>query len=259
VSQNASAAVAIVTGAAEGLGQSIVDRLLADGYRVVASDINESIHARSGSTWNADLVRTVKADVASRDSGTVLVDQALSAFGRLDAIVNNAGVGGPSATVQDVVIDDILRVFDVNLLGALRLCQAAIPHLKAQGSGRIVNMGSLFADQPVPEASAYCMSKAAIRSLSEVLALELGSYGITVNTVAPGFMLTKMHLAAIASQALRLGVTAEERESTLRNSVPLKRHGTGMDVAGAVAWLLSSDASYVTGQTIGVNGGVFFR
>ena len=119
-------------------------------------------------------------------------------YGGVDVLVNNAGIGGPSGDLDSVSMDDVVHTLDVNLLGPVRLCRAAIPHLKARGSGRIVNVGSLFADQPVVGGSAYIMSKAAIRSLTHCLALELGPNGITVNTVAPGFMMTRMHEEEVA-------------------------------------------------------------
>jgi NAD(P)-dependent dehydrogenase (short-subunit alcohol dehydrogenase family) len=250
--------VAIVTGAADGLGLAIAARLLRDGYRVVASDISPPSPVLTADR-HADRLHAAVVDATDPLSGTTLVDLAMGVFGRLDAVVNNAGVGGPGALVEDLVIDDIRQVFEVNVLGTVRLSQAAIPYLKAQGSGNIVNLGSVFADEPVPEGSAYCMSKAAIKSFTQCLALELGQSGIRVNAVAPGYMLTKMHLDEISLQAERLGVTPDHHRGILRESVPLRRHGTGDDVANVVSWLLSADASYVTGQTIGVNGGISFN
>jgi NAD(P)-dependent dehydrogenase (short-subunit alcohol dehydrogenase family) len=253
---DAAGPVALVTGAADGIGHAVVERLLADGFRVVAADLAETVLTRFDAATAAGRVRPVVANVSSPDAAALLVDEAMCAFGRLDAVVNNAGVPGTATPLADVGSDEIGRVFEVNLFGALRLCQAAAPHLRRQGAGRIVNLGSLFATQPVPEVSAYCMSKAAIRTLSHTLALELGPHGITVNTVAPGYILTTMHRAAIARGADRLGLTPEEQEKTLRDRVPLGRHGSAEDVAGAVGWLLSPDAAYVTGQTIAVDGGV---
>ncbi|MGY2066521.1 SDR family NAD(P)-dependent oxidoreductase [Blastococcus sp. SYSU DS0619] len=248
--------VALVTGAADGIGLAVVERLLDDGYRVTASDISPTVHDRFSSPSDAGRVRTVVADMADPDSGRALVAETLDAFGRIDGLVNNAGVAGPAAATEQLDLDDVLRVLRVNVLGTVGLCQAAVPHLCAQGSGSIVNMGSLFAARPVPEVSAYCMSKAAVRTFSEALAIELGPHGVTVNTVAPGYILTTMHRASMARQAASRGIPAEAREAELRASVPLRRHGTGSDVAATVAWLLSPDASYITGQTIGVNGGV---
>jgi NAD(P)-dependent dehydrogenase (short-subunit alcohol dehydrogenase family) len=250
------APVAIVTGAAEGLGHAIAARLLADGHPVVASDINPAINTAFAGSDSGDRLRTVVVDAGAADSGELLAAEALRSFGRIDAIVNNAGVGGPGSLVEDLDLDDLVSVFNINVLGAVRLCQAVIPYLKEQGSGRIINIGSVFADNPVIAGSAYSMSKAAIKSLSQSLALELGPFGITVNTIAPGYMMTRMHEEEVALQAAGLGVSVEERLGTLRESVPLRRHGTGQDVAGVVAWLLSPDSSYVTGQTVGVNGGI---
>jgi NAD(P)-dependent dehydrogenase (short-subunit alcohol dehydrogenase family) len=253
--RDVSAPVAIVTGAADGLGRDIARRLLDEGYRVVVSDISPGVHGAFASVTPKHVV-TVVADVAAPDSGERLVAAALDAFGRIDAIVNNAGVGGPGSLVENTNLDEVMDVFNINVLGSIRLCQAATPHFKRQQFGRIVNIGSVFADQPVAEGSAYCMSKAAIRVLSQCLALELGSFGITVNTVAPGYMLTAMHRDEVALQARGRGVSTEQRLDELRASVPVRRHGTGSDVAGSVVWLISHDASYVTGQTIGVNGGI---
>lgn len=247
---------AIVTGAAQGLGHGVASRLLADGWCVVAADVSDDVTVSFGAGTFDGRVRTVVADIAAPRSADALVLAAMTSYGRLDAVVNNAGIGGPSGDLDAVELDDIIRTLDVNLLGTVRLCKAAIPHFKAQGSGRIVNIGSLFADQPVVGGSAYIMSKAALRSLSHCLALELGPSGITVNTVAPGYMMTQMHEQEVAAQAHAAGIDAGERLLQLRASVPLRRHGDGDDVAGAVVWLLSDDASYVTGQTIGVNGGI---
>jgi NAD(P)-dependent dehydrogenase (short-subunit alcohol dehydrogenase family) len=246
----------IVTGAAHGLGRSVAQRLLGDGWCVVAADVSDTVGEHFAAGTFDGRVRAAIADIALPDTAEGLVRAAMASYGRLDAVVNNAGIGGPSGDLDSVSMDDVVHTLDVNLLGPVRLCRAAIPHLKARRSGRIVNVGSLFADQPVVGGSAYIMSKAAIRSLTHCLALELGPDGITVNTVAPGFMMTRMHEEEVAAQARAAGIDTAERMLQLRNSVPLRRHGDGDDVAGAVTWLLSDDAAYVTGQTIGVNGGV---
>jgi NAD(P)-dependent dehydrogenase (short-subunit alcohol dehydrogenase family) len=246
----------IVTGAAHGLGRSVAARLLAEDWCVVAADVSDDVGEHFGAGAFDGRVRAAIADIALPDTAEALVRTAMASYGRLDAIVNNAGVGGPSGDLDTVSMADVVRTLDVNLLGPVRLCRAAIPHLKAGGSGRIVNVGSLFADQPVVGGSAYIMSKAALRSLTHCLALELGPSGITVNTVAPGYMMTRMHEEEVSAQARAAGIGPDERMVQLRDSVPLRRHGDGDDVAGAVVWLLSDDAAYVTGQTIGVNGGI---
>lgn len=247
----------IVTGAATGLGAAIATRLLVDGWCVLAADVVADIDRRFEPGAFDGRVRTVVADIAAVDTAEALVRTAMASFGRIDAVVNNAGIGGPSGDLDSVAIADIDRTLQVNLLGAVRLCQAVTPHLKAQRYGRIVNIGSLFAQRPVVGGSAYVMSKAALHGLSQCLALELGPFGITVNTVAPGYMMTRMHEDEIELQARAAGIEPAEMTVRLRDEVPLGRHGDGDDVAGAVTWLLSDDAGYVNGQTIGVNGGVF--
>ncbi|MDH6197388.1 NAD(P)-dependent dehydrogenase (short-subunit alcohol dehydrogenase family) [Mycobacterium frederiksbergense] len=247
---------AVVTGSADGLGLGVTRRLLADGWCVVAADISDAVGELFPAGSHDGRVRAVVADIAAPDTADALVRTAMASYGRIDAVVNNAGVGGPSGDLDAVEMADVERTLEVNLLGPVRLCRAVIPFFKAQGSGRIANVGSLFADAPVVGGSAYIMSKAALRSLTHCLALELGPSGVTVNTVAPGYMMTKMHEEEVAAQASTAGVDPDEQLRRLRARVPLGRHGDGGDVAGAVAWLLSDDAGYVTGQTIGVNGGV---
>ncbi|MBI2238747.1 MAG: SDR family oxidoreductase, partial [Actinobacteria bacterium] len=185
------------------------------------------------------------------------VAEAAETLGGLDLLVNNAGIGGPTADLVDAAVADLRRVLDVNLLGAMLVARAAVRAMIAQGSGGcIVNIGSFFGQQGVAGAAAYCASKAGVALLTHSLALEVAPHGIRVNTIAPGNMDTEMHRADLRVLAERRGTTMEEELERVRATIPLGRHGTGEDVAGAVAWLASDDASYVTGQTIGVNGGV---
>ncbi|MGW6172165.1 SDR family NAD(P)-dependent oxidoreductase [Arthrobacter sp. NPDC055138] len=250
--------VAIVTGAAGGLGKSIALALLENGYRVVASDVApslpESLRAPAGT---GPLVHAVM-DLADPETGHELVELTLDTFGRCDAVVNNAGVGGPGVELSATTDAQLTAVFEINLLGAARLCREAIPHLRQSGQGRIINIGSLFADHPAPDGAAYSMSKAALAALTRCIAVEEGRHGITANTIAPGYMLTEMHEQEAALQAQRQGVHFEEYLAQLRSMVPLQRHGTGRDVASAVLWLLTDGAAYVSGQTIPVNGGLVF-
>lgn len=245
--------VAIVTGAGRGIGAAIAARLRVDGWSVMASDVTPpSVPSYdSGATYR-------QCDVSSPDAVAELVDATSSTFGRVDAVVNNAGVGGPSGAVVDSSPVEFMAVLEVNLLGPFLLARAAAPlMIDGRRGGRIVNIGSLFGQQAVAGGAAYCASKAGVAALTQSLALELAPAGITVNTVAPGNMWTAMHAEELAARAARSGRTAEEEREVVRRSIPLGRHGTGDDVAGAVAWLLGDDASYVTGQTISVNGGVF--
>lgn len=242
--------VAIVTGAAQGLGRSVCDRLARDGWTVVGADV------QAGAT-TPSCIDEVACDVSDEADVTDLIEGVIERHGRLDAVVNNAGIGGPSDAVADLALEDFQRVLAVNLVGPFLVSKAAIPHLIASAPGSaIVNFGSLFGQQGVDHGAAYCASKGGVALLTHSLARELAGYGIRVNTIAPGNMLTQMHRDEIAYRAEQDGVTAEDMERTVRQGIPLGRHGTGEDIAGAVSWLLSDDASYVTGQTISVNGGV---
>jgi NAD(P)-dependent dehydrogenase (short-subunit alcohol dehydrogenase family) len=243
--------VALVTGAAQGLGRSIAGRLLADGWAVSAADLTPT-------PIDADESLSCTVDVSSQDDVARYVERTLERFGRVDAVVNNAGIGGPSKAVVDTDPADFVRVLEVNLVGSFLVARAAASVMIGAGrGGRIVNLGSLFGQQGVAGGAAYSASKSGITALTHSLALELAPHGITVNTVAPGNMWTQMHADEVAVRAARANRTPEEEREAIRGSIPLGRHGTGDDIAGAVAWLLSEDAAYVTGQTVSVNGGVY--
>lgn len=246
--------VAIVTGAAQGLGTGIGRALLNHGYRVVAADRLEQVRVEFDDA-NADRrAIAVQVDLSSPAAGERLVTAAVDAFGRCDAVVNNAGIGGPSRTVAELGDDEILDVMVVNLLGAVRLCRAAMPHLRASGAGRVVNIGSVFADRPSIDDAAYAMSKSALAALTRSIAVEEGPNGVTANTVAPGYILTEMHVAEATRLAQFSGTTVDEKLAGMRAEVPVRRHGTADDIAYAVRWLLSPEASYISGQVIRVDG-----
>lgn len=235
---------AIVTGAGRGLGAGVAGRLERDGGDVVRVDVAPG-----------DGVLT--CDVADEGQVAALYDRALERLGGLDLLVNCAGIGGPGGPVADTALDAFRRTLDVNVCGTFLMSRLAARAMSRQGTGgAIVNMGSIFGQQGVAGAAAYCTSKGAITLLTQSLALELAPAGIRVNTISPGNMATEMHFDELRDRASRSGRSFEDELDAARADVPLGRHGTGEDIAGAVVWLASEDASYVTGQTIGVNGGI---
>ncbi|MGH3395006.1 MAG: SDR family NAD(P)-dependent oxidoreductase, partial [Streptosporangiaceae bacterium] len=200
----------------------------------------------------------IVADVADEAASEAAIGRAAEALGGIDALVNNAGIGGPGTPVVDTAFADFWSVLRVNLGSAFLASRAAARLMIArQAGGAIVNLGSIFGQQGVAGGAGYCASKAAVALLTQSLALELAPHGIRVNTIAPGNMATEMHWDELRSRARASGTTFEEQVDLVARSVPLGRHGTGADIAGAVTWLVSRDAGYVTGQTIGVNGGVW--
>jgi meso-butanediol dehydrogenase/(S,S)-butanediol dehydrogenase/diacetyl reductase len=247
--------VAVVTGAARGLGRVVALRLARDGASVVVADISadgvedtaRAVKAAGGSAV------AVPTDVSDPDQATALMDRAVSAFGRLDVLVNAAGV---------VHVDPLLdyppqawdRVLNVNVKGLFYCLQAAARVMKERGGGKIINVTSPASRQPVPFAVAYAASKAAVDSITRSAAAELARHGITVNCVAPGRMPTAM-IEQIESRLAEMTgrPAAELREERLP---PLGRMCDPEDVAAAIAWLASSESDYMTGGRMNVTGGL---
>jgi 3-oxoacyl-[acyl-carrier protein] reductase len=258
---------AIVTGAGRGLGAAIAGRLARNGADVVLLDLSADVTATAdrlaagvagAGSGRGQVAVGLVADVSDEIASAAAVDRAVDAIGGVDVLVNNAGIGGPDTDVTGTSLAEFRRVLDVNLTGTFLMCRAAATVMIGQGSGGvIVNVGSVFGQQGVAGGAGYCASKAGVALLTHSLALELAPYGIRANTIAPGNMATEMHWDELRSRAARSGTTFDEQVAMVRSAIPLGRHGTGGDIAGVVAWLVSPDAGYVTGQTIGVNGGIW--
>jgi NAD(P)-dependent dehydrogenase (short-subunit alcohol dehydrogenase family) len=240
--------VALVTGAARGIGRSIALALANAG-----ADVALGLHDPD---TGADLADEIQAmgrravrlpmDVRRLDQIRAAVDGTVAQLGRLDLLVNNAGLG-PSAAAEAVTEDDFDLTLDVNVKGLFFASQAAGRVMMGQGSGRIINLSSQAGFVALPTESVYCMTKAAVAHLTKCLAVEWGRYGITVNAVAPTFIRTPGTEPDLADPAFRADV--EERIAGLH------RIGEPMDVAGAVVYLASPAASLVTGTTLLVDGG----
>jgi NAD(P)-dependent dehydrogenase (short-subunit alcohol dehydrogenase family) len=240
--------VALVTGAARGLGEVISLTLAHAGADLVLGLRDPD----SG----ADLVNRISAmgrralalpmDVSDLDQAQAAIDTALAHYGRLDILVNNAGVA-PQNPAEDVTVEDFDRTIAVNLKGTFFVSQAAGRAMISQRYGRIINVSSQAGFVALPEESVYCMTKAAIAHLTKCLAVEWGRHGITVNSVAPTFVLTPGTQEALADPGFRTEV--EERIAALH------RIAEPTDVAGAVLYLASPAAAFVTGHTLLVDGG----
>lgn len=239
--------VAIVTGAARGIGRAIAVALAQEGARVAAWDLDlvqlddlvGQVRARGGE------VLALSVDVTRKDQIQEAVGQVLARWGRVDILVNNAGIY-EVLPVEDISEEQWDRVLAVNLKGAFLCSQAVIPAMKRQGSGSIVSMASSAGKSGGTLSGAhYAVSKAGVICLTKQLARELGPHGITANAVAPGRIDTPMiHLAS------------DEENEAFRLRTPLGRLGTPEDVAGAVVFLVSDEASFVTGEIVDVNGGL---
>lgn len=246
--------VAIVTGAAQGLGLGIATRLVAEGACVVLADVSETVHTAASSIGNGPEVKAQVCDVADSAAVDRLVAAAVEQHGQLDIMVANAGVGGGGSIVE-MTDEAFRRILAINLEGSYFCLRAAARVMIPRQRGCIVTVGSIFGRDTPARAAAYGASKAGVMALTQAAARELGPDGIRVNCVSPGNMDTEMHWAALQRRADASGATFEDLRDAVRAGIPLGRHGTADEIAAAVAFLVSPDAAYITGQTINVDGG----
>ncbi len=247
----ADARIAVVTGAAEGLGQAFAERLARSGHDLVLADLAASNVTAELVKRHGQRVLSVECDVSSENSVQELAHEA-AGFGGADVLVNNAGIA-PFAIFEDLTFAEWRRIHGTNLDGAFLSCQALLPAMKAQGWGRVINIVSnAFIHGADPMLSGYISSKGGIIGLTRALGSEYGPFGITVNAVAPGLIATDHAVRA-------LGVPGEPGSAKWDDMLrlqPIKRNGTPADVVGIVNFLASDEASYVTAQTIVVDGGL---
>jgi NAD(P)-dependent dehydrogenase (short-subunit alcohol dehydrogenase family) len=241
---------AIVTGAASGIGLAIAERLAADGLAVAVLDLDgEAADAAAAKIVAAGGTAIgVRADVTDRATVDAAVEQVRAELGAATVLVNNAGLDGFQPFLK-IKAETWNRIIEVNLTGTFQCCQAVVPDMLAARWGRIVNISSSSAQGGQPLMTHYVASKAGVIGFTKALALELGPKGITVNTIPPGFIDTPM-LRRSESKGL-LGDSVDHHASL----TPVRRVGRPEDIAAACSFLVSDDASYVTGQVIGVNGG----
>lgn len=241
--------VAIVTGGASGLGLATVRRLLAANCCVAIADLQEDVARASAAEVDpgGERVLAVHADVTETASVDAMVAAVVERFGQLDVLVNNAGFAAPSPT-HELKDDAWLRMLDVHLNGTLRCSRAAFPVLSRAQAPAIVNIASIATKVGMPMRASYTAAKCAIEGLTRVLAVEWAPVGIRVNGVAPGFLLTPL-----MQKLIEEGANSNESMDAL---VPLGRMGLPEEIAEVVAFVASPAASYLTGQTIVVDGGM---
>ena len=241
--------VAIVTGGAQGIGRAIADALAADGARIVIADLAGAEDAAADFPDGVGLT----VDVASEDDVGRMAAQTVQRCGAIDILVNNAGLYASLAMrpFEQIPIEEWRQVMDVNVLSMFLTCRAVVPQMRAQGGGRIVNISSGTPFRGVPFLLHYVTSKGAIVALTRALAKELGADDILVNCVAPGFTMSdgvREHPEVVeALQDVSVGART------------LKRDQVPADVVGAVAFLCGPGATFITGQTMVIDGGQYFH
>jgi len=236
---------AIVTGAAGGIGRATALRLAGEGARVLAVDIKSAELDETVALGSKGRILGLVADMTDRAAPDRIAAEAMGAFGRLDMLVNNAGISGRGGGAGDVADADLDALLDMNLASVLRMSRAGLKHLPRPG-GRIVNISSVFGLVGFPDSAAYAAAKAGVAQLTRQMAADYAALGININAIAPGVIDTPMTARRI-------------REDAWYHEIMIKTTPMGVgqpdDIAGVVAFLCSPDARYVNGEVIAVDGG----
>lgn len=244
------AKIALVTGASRGIGRAIAIGMAKRGFDVAINDIERQKDALQDVAKEIEAAGrralAVYADVSRKTDVEAMVERTIDAFGRIDAVVNNAGILIAS-DVEHLKEEHWDSVLDVNAKGTFLVVQAVLPHMKKQKYGRIVNIASIGGKHGAPEQAHYSASKAAVMGFTRVLAWEVGTFGITANCVCPGIILTDMGRVNLDDVAIR---------EAWQEKTAMRRIGDPEDVVGPVAFLASDDAAFVTGQSLNVDGGI---
>ncbi|MDQ3809520.1 MAG: SDR family oxidoreductase [Chloroflexota bacterium] len=235
--------VALVTGAARGIGAAIAERLAGDGDCVAVADVDEAAAAARARRIGASAF-PVRLDVADPASTRAAVEAVLEREGQLDVLVNNAGIAGLAAPVVDYPEDEWRRILAIDLDGVFYCCKAVLPHMLERGSGRIVNIASISGKEGNPNMAAYSAAKAAVIGFTKALAKEVATRGIYVNCVTPAVIETEI-----------LTQLSDDAVAYMTSKIPMGRTGKPEEVAALVAWLASGECSFSTGAVFDISGG----
>jgi NAD(P)-dependent dehydrogenase (short-subunit alcohol dehydrogenase family) len=244
----------LITAGASGIGRAISDLLVARGARVHICDISDELIAQVRA--DHPQCHATKADVASEADVDRLLKETASSLGGLDALINNAGIPGPTGAVEDIAAADWRRTIDVNLTGQFLCARGAVPLLKAAGGGAIVNISSVAGRLGYAFRTPYASTKWAIIGFTQSLAKELGPQNIRVNAILPGVVEGPRMTGVIAARAAQTNVSFEQMEQSYLERISLRRMVTPEDVAVSVAYLLSPAGRNVSGQSLSVDANV---
>lgn len=239
--------VAVVTGAATGIGCAAAQLFADEGARVVAVGLPDTGLAEAHA--DESNIEILEQDISAEGGPDAIIAKALEVGGQLDIVVNNAGVSS-SVLVEDLEVEEFDRQYSINLRAQFRICQQAIPHLKESQAGRIINVASVMATHTNYGLAPYCATKAGVGGLTRTLALELGKYGITANYILPG---------AIETPMTAKGWEDPNVKEIWAKKSPLRRVGQPIDLARAMLFLASDEAAFITGHGLNVDGGMLLR
>jgi 3-oxoacyl-[acyl-carrier protein] reductase len=250
--------VAIVAGASKGLGKAVAMELAREGANLVICARNENTLLATaqeiGSQTGAQVL-ALPTDVSKSSDVESLINKAVARFGRIDILINNAG-GPPFGIFENFSDEDWAKAIELNLLSTVRMTRAVLPYMKKQGAGRIINITSLAAKEPMDGLVLSNAARAGVLGLAKTLAHELGKYNITVNSVLPGWHATDRVTEGMKALASQHKITEEEVLANRTKEIPLGRMGMPEEFGAAVAFLASEKAGYITGATLLIDGGL---
>ena len=220
----------IITGASKGIGRATAKKFAKEGFRVVISEITEVI--------------SIKADISKKEEADFLVSETVKRFGKIDVLINNAGISMYSTLFTDTDEKDWQQIFNVNLFGMFNVTKAALPFMIHEKSGAVVNVSSIWGVSGASCEVLYSSAKAAVNGFTKSLSKELAPSGIRVNAIAPGVIETKMN-----------AFLSEEERKALEDEIPMGRYGSAEEIASAIHFLASDESSYITGQILTADGG----
>ncbi|MFL2804350.1 MAG: SDR family NAD(P)-dependent oxidoreductase [Dehalococcoidia bacterium] len=239
--------VAIVTGGGDGIGYGITERLSSEGANVMVVDFNSEIGSQSVNeidSKNPGNVRLTVGDVSQPKTSLDAVKNTLDTWGKIDILVNNAGIGGINGNIWELDVEELDRVYQINLRGVFLFCQAVIPHMVDNNFGRIVNMASTAGKEGNPRMVPYSSTKAAVIALTKSVGKELAATNVLVNCVTPAVVQTKL-----------LEEFTPEQIKYMTDKIPMGRTGEIKEIAALVSWLCSEECSFSTGAAYDASGG----
>jgi NAD(P)-dependent dehydrogenase (short-subunit alcohol dehydrogenase family) len=250
--------VVVVVGAASGIGRETAKRYSEEGATVVVADVSPAVEETFGLLDGQGAFSQI-TDITKLDECQALMQRVVDEHGRIDVMSAISGVVQEAAPVSELTEAEWDRVMNVNLKGYFFLCKAVTPHMMERKAGSIVLTASFWGRKGFALYAAYCASKAGVVSLTQTLSEEMAPYGVRVNSVAPGMIMTGMHEKALREEAAERGLSYEEFRDAEWAKIPLGKAGDPVDISNAHLFLAGDEAKYMTGASVDVNGGVQLR
>ena len=246
--------VVVITGGASGIGKAIVQLFVKEGARVVVADIQDEIGQKLAESLGKSAT-FIHTDVSLEDNVKGMIDQAVDSYGRLDCVVNNAGMGGVQGEIESIPVAGFDQTMAILLRGVFLGMKHAAPVMKQQGEGNIINISSVAGLRGTSQNHPYSAAKAAVIQLTRTVAMELAQYQIRVNCICPGSIVTSIFGMSKGMSSADIASTYGDLSRLFERSQPIQRAGLPEDIANAALWLAGDDSSFVTGHALVVDGG----